>query len=192
MCMDDVGRALAGLRADRVAVLCIGNAQRGDDGFGPAVAERIRNRTAPAVFDGRDTPENELPRIARLEPETVLLVDAVEFGGAPGEVRVLSAEAMREDDVGTHAASLGVLATFLRDACGASCLVLAAQPGGDDVGLAPEPGAGRRRGPRGRCPRLAVPSPVAAGRGRIPAVAGPRARLMVRQGGIHVGEGRKR
>ena len=126
--MQTVSQILSSLRADRLVVLCIGNPLRGDDGFGPRVAELVQGRAGVRVFDGGAAPENELGRIAALEPEVVLLVDVVDFGGRPGELRVLEPQQMREDDVSTHAASLSVLGEFLREACNARCLVLAAQP----------------------------------------------------------------
>ena len=126
--MQTIRERLLALRADRLVVLCIGNRLRADDGFGPAVSDRVGGRITPQVFDAGAAPENELGRIATLEPDTVLLVDAVDFGAPPGEVRLLEPEHMREDDISTHGTSIAVLARFLSQACGAGCLVLAAQP----------------------------------------------------------------
>jgi hydrogenase 3 maturation protease len=117
-----------GVAADRVVLLCIGNPDRGDDGFGPAVARALFGRTEAALINAGVAPENELPRIADLRPAVVFLVDAVHFGGEPGELRVLSPDDLRQDDVSTHAGSMSVLAEFLRAACDARVIVLAAQP----------------------------------------------------------------
>jgi len=129
-----LGRALRGVDPRQVAVLCIGNPDRGDDGFGPAVAERLRGLWPGPLFDCRTTPENDLPRAAACEPAAVLIVDAVHFGGEAGELRLLPADAMETDALSTHAASLSVTAQFLREACGARVLVLAAQPAGLALG----------------------------------------------------------
>jgi len=109
-----------------VVVLCVGNRMRGDDGFGPAVAALLSD--LPNVIDAGTTPENELPRIARMAPTTVIVVDAVHFDGAPGELRVIAPENLRFDDVSTHAGSLELCAEFLRESCGARTVLLAAQP----------------------------------------------------------------
>jgi len=111
---------LSGVSADRVVILCVGNADRGDDGFGPAVAARLRGRLCVPVFDAGTVPENDLPRIASRRPELVVIVDAVHWGGAPGELRWLDPAGLREDDVSTH--------------CGARVRVLAAQPAQTGLG----------------------------------------------------------
>jgi len=126
-----------------VALLCVGNPDRGDDGFGPALAERLAGRWPGPLFDCRTTPENDLPRAAALEPAAVLIVDAVHFGGEAGELRLLDAEGLAAGALSTHAASLSVAAKFLREACGARVLVLAAQPGSLEPGEGLSPAMAR-------------------------------------------------
>jgi len=112
----------------RVAVLCIGNPARGDDGFGPAVARALHGRIDAHLFDGGVAPENDLPRVSALRPAVSIIVDAVHFGGRPGTLRLLQADELREDGVSTHSTALPVLARFLEADCGSRVLVLAAQP----------------------------------------------------------------
>lgn len=125
---------MAGVDPQRVAILCVGNTARGDDGFGPAVAREVAGRVAARVFDAGTVPENDLPRIAATEPEIVLLVDAVHFDGAPGELRLLPPSGLAGGNVSTHAASLSLLEEYLSAACGARMLLLAAQPLALDMG----------------------------------------------------------
>jgi len=135
---------------DRVAVLCIGNVARGDDGFGPAVAEALGGTMPGRLFNGGSVPENDLPRIASLEPQVVLMVDAVHFGGEAGELRVVSPGELRLDDFSTHSGSLSVAAEFLKGACGARVVLLAAQPEGtrlgDELGAAMQKAVGAAAG----------------------------------------------
>ena len=119
---------LRGAVPERVVVLCVGNVDRGDDGFGPAVAAALKGRTKAQVFDSGTVPENDLPRIAGIEPQAVIIVDAVHFGAEPGTLRLLPPEGLRHDDFSTHAGSLSVAAKFLGAACGARVVLLAAQP----------------------------------------------------------------
>jgi len=141
---------LRGVAPQHVAVLCIGNPTRGDDGFGPAVAAALPRNAAFHVFDGGSVPENDLPRIAALEPKVVVLVDAVHFDEAPGTLRALPVHGLREDDVSTHAGSLSVVAEWLEEACGASVLLLAAQPAQTNPGegLSPQIEAAVRQAAR--------------------------------------------
>ncbi len=125
---DDPAVALAPLLRGRVCVLCVGNRDRGDDGAGPALAERLLARGATRCFDGGTAPENRLEAVVRERPDVVLLVDAAEYGGAPGEVR-LADPADCAGGTSTHAPSLALAAAYLRARCGAEVRLLAIQAG---------------------------------------------------------------
>jgi hydrogenase maturation protease len=58
----------------------------------------------------------------------VLIVDAVDFGGFPGEFRLLDATTMDNLALSTHAGSLSVLSDYLSARTGAGVKVLAIQP----------------------------------------------------------------
>lgn len=69
----------------RVLVGCVGNVLRGDDGFGPAVAERL------SLPPGAKVVETGIGGIALLQElmagwDGLVLVDAVDSGDAPGTV----------------------------------------------------------------------------------------------------------
>jgi len=120
--------AAAGIPGSQVAVLAAGNRMRGDDAFGPEVAARLSGEFPERVFDGGQAPENELPRVARLDPRLVVFVDAVDFGGEGGDLAVLDPEGLRSGGFDTHTASLSLSAEFLREASGARVALLAVQP----------------------------------------------------------------
>jgi hydrogenase 3 maturation protease len=89
------------------------------------VAARLE---AEAVINAGPTPENVLGKVVERAPDVVLFVDAADFGGRPGELRVLSADDLAASDISTHSAPLSVSAEYLRQACGAESILLAAQP----------------------------------------------------------------
>ena len=69
----------------------VGNRQRGDDGAGPRLID-ARNPAARGVWlDAGAAPENYLETIAGTNPDTILFVDAVAFGGISGECRLIDA-----------------------------------------------------------------------------------------------------
>ena len=126
----DIESALrAELTGRRVVVLGVGNAMRGDDGFGPAVAARLAGAVAAPVLDGGSAPENLAGVLRRAAPEVLLVLDAADFGGAPGELRLLAANELAAGGPSTHAASLAMLFDYLRAGCGAAGRVLAVQAG---------------------------------------------------------------
>ena len=112
----------------RTVIVGVGNVMRGDDTFGPSVVRRVEGRIRADVIDAGMVPENFLGKIATFEPETVLLLDAVDFGGQPGDVVLLEPEDLATTNFGTHLPSLSLLESFLSAEGDVGILVLAAQP----------------------------------------------------------------
>ena len=125
---------LAGVPCEKVVILCIGNVMRGDDGFGPAVYERLQGRLACSVVNGDVTPENDLPRIASLSPSVVVFVDAVRSGARPGALSVFEPDNLALRGFDTHTGSMTAVAAYLGQACGAKSVVLAAEPRSTELG----------------------------------------------------------
>ena len=117
----------------RVCVLGVGNRYRRDDGAGSLLAERLGQRTNTMVIDAGVVPENYLEKVARSHPDTILIIDAVDFGGTPGEFRILEVEFVGPSVFSTHALSLRMAADFLRARTRAHVALLAIQP--SEMGL---------------------------------------------------------
>lgn len=118
---------LDGLARGKMVVVGIGNTLRADDGAGSLVAERLRDRHPGVVFDAAQAPENYLAPIRRAEPDVVVLVDAADFGGSPGEVRAATAGDVEGLMMGTHAAPLSMLMKVLGDETRADVRLVAVQ-----------------------------------------------------------------
>lgn len=76
----------------KVLILGIGNTLRSDDGLGSILANRLKDKVPFKVIDAGTTPENYLEKIVKEKPESMIIIDAVDFGGVPGEFRLLQAE----------------------------------------------------------------------------------------------------
>lgn len=111
----------------RVVVLGVGNSLRADDGAGPAVAAALAGDFPGLVFDGGQAPENLLGPIRRAAPDTLVLVDAADFGGPAGAVRVAAADEIGGMMVATHGAPMGMIMKALSEETGASALLVAVQ-----------------------------------------------------------------
>ncbi len=115
----------------RLAIIGVGQALRGDDGVGSALARQLAARLvadALLILDAGHAPENILGPVVRFRPDAILFLDAARGGGAPGEiVWLLPAEA---DGRGgsTHALSLEMLADYLTAETGAVVRVLGIEP----------------------------------------------------------------
>lgn len=122
-------------------ILGVGHELRGDDGFGPLVARRLAGRVDCPVLDAGSAPENFTGAVARERPELLLVLDAADFGAAPGELRLLAAGELGGGGFSTHAAGLSAFFEYLRAGCGAVPLVLAVQAARLDLGAALSPPA---------------------------------------------------
>jgi len=120
------------LVAGRVAILGVGNRDRCDDGAGSlvaeTVAERLAGRSGALIIDAGAVPENYLEKVARLRPDHILIVDAVDFGGVPGEFRILDPDAIGPSGFSSHALSLRITAEFFKVRTEARVAFLAIQP----------------------------------------------------------------
>ena len=113
----------------RVCVVGIGNRLAGDDGAGSVLAEQLAGRVAGRVVDAGIAPENHLEPVVRGRPGTILLVDAVDFGDAPGSVRVLDPGALAGGGLSTHATSLALIHDYLAARSTARIVLVGIQPG---------------------------------------------------------------
>lgn len=136
---------LRGVLTGRVCLLGVGNRLRGDDGAGPALVERLAARTGAVCVDGGSAPENHVEKVARLEPEVVLLADAADFGGAPGDARLFTPGELDGGGLSTHGLSLDLCCRYLAARGVARVLLLGIQPGpGRSLGEGLSPPVARR------------------------------------------------
>ena len=112
----------------RVCILGIGNRQWRDDGVGSYIAEALEGHPGLDVVDAGFIPENHLEVVARKHPDTILMVDATDFGGEPGQARLIYPDKVSYSGVSTHAGSLRMLAEYMHERTRAPVALLAIQP----------------------------------------------------------------
>lgn len=112
-----------------VIILGIGNALRSDDGLGSILASRIKDKVPYTVYDAGSSPENYLGKIIKKRPDNVVIIDAVDFGGRPGEFRVLEGEDIKTVNLfSTHNASISLTINYLKSNFKVDIIVLIIQP----------------------------------------------------------------
>ena len=94
-------------------VMCIGNRDGGDDAVGPYVADNLKKSNIE-VLDCGIIPENYTGFIKQKKPKTVIIIDAVEIGLKPGEIRVIPKEKIGVMHISTHGIPVSVLINYLR------------------------------------------------------------------------------
>jgi hydrogenase 3 maturation protease len=118
----------------RVCILGIGNRQWRDDGIGSYLAEALEACTGLDVIDAGFIPENHLEAVANRKPDCILMVDATDFGGEPGQARLIFPDKVSYSGVSTHAGSLRMLAEYMHQRTRAPIALLAVQPGDTSAG----------------------------------------------------------
>jgi hydrogenase 3 maturation protease len=142
--------ALRGAVRGRVVVLGIGNDLRADDGAGSILARSLGQRFPGAAFDGGQAPENVSGPVRRARPDTVIIVDAADFGGAPGETRFATPGGAGGLTLGTHALPIGTFMTALGEMTGAAVHLVAIQAATTEFGGAMTPDVAAAVGEVGR------------------------------------------
>jgi coenzyme F420 hydrogenase subunit delta len=121
-----------------VVIFGCGNILLGDDGFGPAVAEKLRaSDVVPAgatVIDAGTSVREFLFDITLSEqrPSLIVVIDAVDVGRPPGEVFKIPLDdipIVNIPDYSLHQAPTSNLLRELRDHCGVEVVVIACQVG---------------------------------------------------------------
>ena len=118
--------------AQRVAILGCGSPLRGDDAAGSAIAEALADLSAGGserfrAFCGEAAPENQTGFIKQFKPDLVLVIDAIDMGIEPGEVRVIPLDEVGGVSFSTHILPLPILMDYLKREIGCDVLLLGIQ-----------------------------------------------------------------
>lgn len=124
MLIEEIASKLAG----KVIVVGVGDAKRGDDGAGPLVVRLLEDGGVECAIDSGASPELDTWRLRELTPDSILFVDAVDFGGAPGDAALLRSSDLRKTGFDTHRAPLKLTMEYLERELNCECFLLAIQP----------------------------------------------------------------
>jgi hydrogenase 3 maturation protease len=107
----------------------MGNTLRSDDGIGSLLARRIKDRVPYTVYDTGTNPENYLEKIVKEKPDTIVIIDAVDFGGTAGEFRAVEGEDLKTTNLfSTHNTSLSLAINYLQNNLKVDIIILIIQP----------------------------------------------------------------
>ncbi len=79
------------------------------------------------VLEGGTLPESVSGPLRRFAPELVILIDAADFAGKPGEIRWITPEQISGQDFSTHSTPLSLLAGYLKAEIGCEVCILSIQ-----------------------------------------------------------------
>ncbi len=113
----------------KVVILGVGNPLKGDDGAGSILAARLKGKSSFSVFDAGVSPENYLDKIIKESPEAVIIVDAVDFQGKAGEIRLFPEVEIKTVNLfATHNLSLKLIVDYLKNNLDSDIYLVGIQP----------------------------------------------------------------
>jgi hydrogenase 3 maturation protease len=136
-----VRTAAASNPSPRLAWVGIGNELNGDDAAGVAAIRLLRRHhfqaQEPLFIDAGTVPENSTGPLRRYRPGLIVLLDAGDFGGEAGEIRLIDWHQAEGFSASTHTLPLAVVAGYLEGElhCPVVLLVIQAAQTNFDQGL---------------------------------------------------------
>ena len=96
-------------------ILCIGNRDGGDDAIGPYIADKLSKQKQEdlLILDCETTPENYTSIVKKHKPEQLIIIDAVDMGLTPGDIRIVPREKIGIMHISTHGIPLSILIMYL-------------------------------------------------------------------------------
>jgi hydrogenase maturation protease len=99
------------------AILGLGEEAKADDGVGKYVIDGLKKRKSRHLLLYSEVPENAFSKLRNKDIGELTIVDAADFSGKPGEIRVMSEfkEAVR---LSTHSTSASNLVRYIKKSIG--------------------------------------------------------------------------
>jgi len=113
----------------RIVLMGIGSENRGDDAAGSLIAQALKSKNNFCSIDCSDIPESYTGPAKEFQPDSILFIDAIDFGGQPGDVTFLKPEMLKEIRFNSHHPSLRHVMDYLRSETGSKVNLIGIQPG---------------------------------------------------------------
>jgi len=122
-------KLLRGLSGKRTVILGMGNSLKADDGVGPFICDELSKAALTAeIINAGTVPENYIQRIIKKEPENLVVIDAIDFGGKAGQIRLLRSEQLNRSAFSTHTLSPRLFIEMIQQDKNVDVYVIGIQP----------------------------------------------------------------
>ncbi|MBN1957801.1 MAG: hydrogenase maturation protease [Desulfuromonadales bacterium] len=109
-------------------IIGIGNSLRSDDGIGPLVADRLMAFPRLRVENIALRPEACIDLLTGCRPRQVVIFDAADFSGAPGELRLIDRARLPGHALTSHRLPLAPMLEWIEFEYATPCHCLGIQP----------------------------------------------------------------
>jgi hydrogenase maturation protease len=105
------------------AILGLGQELKADDGVGRYVINGLKRNKSKHTLIYSDVPENAFTKLRKTKISSLTIVDAADFSGKPGEIKITSA--MKEkSQLSTHSTSITKLLRYINQSIGITDITL--------------------------------------------------------------------
>ncbi|MBN1456855.1 MAG: hydrogenase 3 maturation endopeptidase HyCI [Sedimentisphaerales bacterium] len=119
---------LSPLRNSKTLIVTIGNVLKGDDAVGPLLCQKLAGKISAEIIDAGTVPENYIQFIIKKAPENLLIIDAVDFMGSAGEIRMFEPDQLSSFIMSTHSLSPRVFVDMIMQEIDVQVYFLGIQP----------------------------------------------------------------
>ena len=127
--------AIENLLQSSPLIITIGNDLRADDGVGPYIFNECQMSNAKCqMINAGEKPENIMGQAINEKTTKIVIIDAADFNGRPGEVRLIEKENIPETTLSTHTFPLRVIAGLLEEDLKVPVCFLGIQPESLELG----------------------------------------------------------
>ncbi len=122
-------KPLRTLGGKKTVIIGMGNSLKGDDGIGPFVCNELSKKALAAdIINAGTVPENYIQRIIKMEPDALLVIDAIDFGGEAGRIRLLRPEQLNKSAFSTHTLSPHLFIEMIQQSKKVDVYIIGIQP----------------------------------------------------------------
>ena len=126
---DQTFEQLNELRGSKTVIVGIGNTLKGDDGIGPLLCREIKGKICAELINTDTVPENYIQLIIRKKPQSLIIVDAVDFAASAGTIKIFRPEQLQSAAFSTHALSPCFFIDMIRNSIKVDVYFIGVQPG---------------------------------------------------------------
>ncbi len=119
--------------SERAVILGAGSSLMADDAAGVMITDALIERFGPEperfrAYSGGTAPECFTGEIKKFKPDLVVIIDAADFGGQPGEISAIDPSVVGGVSFSTHMLPLKVMLDYLNKELGCRTTIIGIQP----------------------------------------------------------------
>ena len=125
---DQIFEQLSELRGSKTVLVGIGNTLKGDDGIGPLLCRELTGKICAELINTGTVPENYIQPIIRKKPQSLVIIDAVEFSASAGTIKIFKPDQLASVAHSTHSLSPHLFIDMIRKSIEVDVYFIGVQP----------------------------------------------------------------